>query len=219
MLTKTDSPEEPNFMLKIFGRPNSINVQKVMWAANELGLQYEHETAGMAFGKVNEDWYRAMNPNSLVPTIDDDGVVLWESNVIVRYLAAKHSAGQMMPEGDAERADAEMWMDWQQTAIHPPMTPVFWNLIRTPESERNMKSVETNGDKVRDALARLNARLVDRTFVCGDQLTVADIPLGCVVYRWFALPVEHGDIPNVRAWYERLTERAAYREHVMLPVT
>lgn len=206
-------------MLKIYGRPNSINVQKVMWATNELGLDYEHETAGMAFGKVNEDWYRAMNPNSLVPTINDDGVVLWESNVIVRYLAAKHATGTMMPEGHAARAEAEMWMDWQQTAIHPPMTPVFWGLIRTPEAERDMAVVNANAEKVREALLRLDARLVDRAFIAGDRLTVADIPLGCVVYRWFALPVEHGDIGNVRAWYERLAERPAYQEHVMLPVT
>ena len=206
-------------MLKIFGRPNSINVQKVMWAANELDLQYEHEVAGMAFGKVNEDWYRAMNPNSLVPTIDDDGVVLWESNVIVRYLAAKHATGTLMPEGNVGRAEAEMWMDWQQTVIHPPITPVFWNLIRTPEPERDMAAVDVNAEIVSAGLSRLNACLADRAFICGDTLTVADIPLGCAVYRWFALPVEHGDIPNVRAWYERLTERPAYREHVMLPVT
>lgn len=206
-------------MLKIYGRPNSINVQKVMWTANELGLDYEHETAGMAFGKVNENWYRAMNPNSLVPTIDDDGVVLWESNVIVRYLAAKHATGTMMPAAHAARAKAEMWMDWQQTVIHPPMTPVFWGLVRTPEAERDMSVVDANAEKVRVGLERLNAWLADQTFICGDQLTVADIPLGCAVYRWFALPVEHGRIANVRAWYERLTKRSAYREHVMLPVS
>jgi len=206
-------------MLKIFGRPNSINVQKVMWTANELGLAYEHEVAGMAFGKVNEDWYKAMNPNSLVPTIDDDGFVLWESNVIVRYLAAKHATGTLMPEGHAARASAEMWMDWQQTVVHPAITPVFWNLIRTPEAERDMAAVAANTEKLRVALGRLDAHLANQDFIAGNQLTVADIPLGCATYRWFALPVEHGDTPNVRAWYQRLTERPAYQGHVMLPVT
>ena len=206
-------------MLKIWGRPNSINVQKVMWAANELGLEFEHEIAGMAFGKVGEPWYRAMNPNGLVPTIDDDGLILWESNVVVRYLAAKHATGTLMPAGIGGRAEAEMWMDWQQTVIHPAITPVFWNLIRTPEAERNMAAVDTGAEKLRASLGMLDARLAGRPFVLGDQLTVADIPLGCAVYRWFALPVGHGDIPNVRAWYERLSERPAYREHVMMPLT
>ncbi len=206
-------------MLKIWGRPNSINVQKVMWVANELDLTFEHEVAGMAFGKVNDAWYRAMNPNGLVPTLDDDGVMLWESNVIVRYLAAKHATGTLMPEGHAGRAEAEMWMDWQQTAVHPGMTPVFWNLIRTPEVERNIAAVDAGADKVRAALAMLDARLADRAYIMGDQLTVADIPIGCVAYRWFALPVDHGDVPNVRAWYERLAGRSAFQEHVMLPLT
>lgn len=206
-------------MLRILGRPNSINVQKVMWAANELNLTYEHEVAGMAHGKVNDPWYRAMNPNGLVPTIDDDGVVLWESNVIVRYLAAKHAPGRMIPEDVAGRAEAEMWMDWQQTAVHPSMTPVFWNLVRTPEPDRDMAAVAAGAEKVRAALGVLDARLADRAYLMGDDLTVADIPIGCVAYRWFALPVEHGDFPNVRAWYERLAARAAFQDHVMLPVT
>lgn len=206
-------------MLRILGRPNSINVQKVMWTANELNLTFEHEVAGMAHGKVNDPWYRAMNPNGLVPTIDDDGVVLWESNVIVRYLAAKHAPGAMIPEDLAGRAEAEMWMDWQQTAVHPNMTPVFWNLVRTPEPERNMAAVAAGAEKVRAALGVLDARLADRAYLMGDNLTVADIPIGCVAYRWFSLPVEHGDVPNVRAWYERLAARPAFQGHVMLPVT
>ena len=136
-------------MLKIWGRPNSINVQKVMWFANELGLQYEHEIAGMAHGKVGEPWYRDMNPNGLVPTIDDDGVVLWESNVIVRYLAAKHAMGTLIPEAVADRAEAEMWMDWQQTVLLPGITPVFWNLIRTPVDKRNQKAIDNGCEKMR----------------------------------------------------------------------
>jgi glutathione S-transferase len=206
-------------MLKVWGRPNSINVQKVMWMIAELGLEIEHEIAGLQHGKVDEDWYRAMNPNGRVPTIDDDGLVLWESNVIVRYLAAKHAMGTLMPAGIAERALAEMWMDWQQTTILPCITPVFWGLIRTPEAERDMTAIEAGAQAFRDAIAILDRNLADREYILGEKLTVADFPLGCVAYRWYGLPVEHGDFPNLRAWYERLAQRDTYRRHVMLPLT
>ncbi|MBU2532511.1 MAG: glutathione S-transferase family protein [Alphaproteobacteria bacterium] len=206
-------------MLKIWGRPNSINVQKVMWTVNELDLEYEHEVAGMAHGKVGEPWYRSMNPNGLVPTIDDDGVVLWESNVVVRYLAAKHATGTMMPATNARRAEAEMWMDWQQTTILPGITPVFWNIIRTPPSGPDQSAIDAGCNKMRTSFAMLDARLAGRDYVLGDEFTVADVPIGCATYRWYALPVEHGDFPNVRAWYERLAARPAYQKHVMMPLT
>ena len=206
-------------MLKVWGRPNSINVQKVMWMVGELGLEIEHEIAGLQYGKVGEDWYKAMNPNSRVPTIDDDGLILWESNVIVRYLAAKHALGTLMPDDIAERARAEMWMDWQQTTVLPQITPVFWGLIRTPEAERNQAAIEAGANGFREAFAILDAQLAGRSYILGENLTVADVPLGCVAYRWYALPVEHGAFQNVRAWYGRLAERPAFRQHVMLPLT
>ena len=127
-------------MLKIWGRTNSINVQKVMWTVAELGLPHERVNAGMAHGVVNEPWYADINPNRLVPAIDDDGVVLWESNVIVRYLAGKHAAGTLMPADPAMRAKAEMWMDWQQTAL-PGFGPLFLGLIRTPPEKRDMAAI------------------------------------------------------------------------------
>ena len=184
----------------------------------ELGLEIEHEVAGLQYGKVNEPWYKDMNPNSRVPTIDDDGVVLWESNVIVRYLAAKHAPGTLMPMDLTERARAEMWMDWQQTTIHPAITPVFWGLIRTPEAERDYAAIGAGANAGCNALAILDRHLADRAYIMGDTLTVADVPLGCAIYRWYALPVDHGNFANLRAWYERLAERPAYKEHVMLPL-
>src|SRR5262245_15362216 len=127
-------------MLKIWGRKNSINVQKVMWAVGELGIHAERIDAGMAHGVVNDPWYATYNPNRLVPTIDDGGVVLWESNVIVRYLAAKHATGGLMPADPAKRATAEMWMDWQQTAF-PGFGPLFLGLIRTEPEKRDMAAI------------------------------------------------------------------------------
>ncbi|KAB2846190.1 MAG: glutathione S-transferase [Hyphomicrobiaceae bacterium] len=206
-------------MLKIYGRTNSINVQKVMWAVGELALPHQRIDAGMAFGVVNEPEYVKMNPNRLVPTIDDDGVILWESNTIVRYLAAKHATGSIMPAGHAQRAQAEKWMDWQLGSIQQGMTPIFWNLIRTPPDKRDMKAVEAGQATVNKNMAILDGHLQGKAFMLGDALTVADIPLGCIAYRWYGMPIERPAFANVRAWYERLSTRPAYKQHVMLPIT
>ena len=205
-------------MLKIFGRTNSINVQKVMWTVAELGLPHQRVDAGMAHGVVNEPWYADLNPNRLVPAIDDGGVVLWESNVIVRYLAARHAAGMLMPADAALRARAEMWMDWQQTSL-PGFGPLFLGLIRTPPEQRDMAAIRAGQENTEGALRLLDKYLANRTWMIADHLTVADIPLGCVAYRWYALPIERPELPNLRAWYQRLTARPAFAQHVMLPLT
>ena len=205
--------------LKVWGRTNSINVQKVMWTIAELGLDYDRSDAGMSFGVVTEAWFGDLNPNRLVPVIDDAGTVLWESNVIVRYLAAKHATGTLMPTDPVTRAEAEMWMDWQQTTVAPAMLAPFLGLIRTPPEERDHAAIDAGTAATRKAFGTLEARLTGRDYILGSTFTVADIPLGCAAYRWFALDVEHGDVPNVRAWYDRLRQRPGYTTHVMLPVT
>ena len=206
-------------MLKIYGRLNSINVQKVMWTTAELKIPHERIEAGMAFGVVNEPHYGKMNPNRLIPTIDDDGLVLWESNTIVRYLASKHALGSMMPADPGARAQAEMWMDWQQSSVMYGMGPVFIGLIRTPPEKRDAKAIEAGQVVLNKNLAILDQHLAGRTFMLGDTLTVADIPLGCVAYRWYGLPIERPSYPNLRAWYERLVKRPAFADNVMLPIT
>ena len=205
-------------MLKIFGRTNSINVQKVMWTVAELGLPHQRVDAGMAHGVVNEPWYADLNPNRLVPAIDDDGVVLWESNVIVRYLAARHAAGTLMPADPALRARAEMWMDWQQTAM-PGFGPLFLGLIRTPPAQRDMAAIRAGQESTEAALRLLDKYLASRAWMIADHLTVADIPLGCVAYRWDGLPIARPELPNLYGWYRRLTARPAFAQHVMLPLT
>jgi glutathione S-transferase len=205
-------------MLKIWGRTNSINVQKVMWTVGELGLPHERVNAGMAHGVVNEPWYADINPNRLVPVIDDNGLVLWESNVIVRYLTNKHSAGKLMPGDPATRAKAEMWMDWQQTSLLG-FGPLFLGLIRTPPEKRDMAVIKSGQESTEAGLRLVDAYLKGRTFMMGDHLTAADIPLGCVAYRWYGLPIERPELPNFRAWYERLAARPAFKQHVMLPIT
>ncbi len=206
-------------MLKIWGRRNSINVQKVMWTVSELGIESERLDAGMDFGVVSEPWFETYNPNRLVPTIDDDGLILWESNVIVRHLAAKYSAGGLMPSELGARAAAEMWMDWQQTAIMPDLGPLFLGMVRTAPDARDHAAIERAAKGVEACLRVLDGQLSGKSYVLGEQLSIADIPLGCVAYRWYALDIEHADFPKLRAWYDRLADRPGFIEHVMLPLT
>jgi glutathione S-transferase len=206
-------------MLKVWGRKNSINVQKVMWTVAELGLAVERIDAGMSHGVVNEEWYSNLNPNRLVPALQDAEFVLWESNVIVRYLAAKYGFGKLIPMDPAARANAEMWMDWQQTTIMPGLGPLFLGLVRTAPEKRDSVAIQAGAERVEAALRLLDNHLAGRSYTIGDHLSVADIPLGCVVYRWYALEIEHPKLPNLRAWYERLAVRHGFLTHVMLPLT
>ncbi len=205
--------------MKLWGRINSINVQKVIWASAELNLQYERVDAGMAFGVVNTPEYKAMNPNSRVPTIEDDGLVLWESNAIVRYLCAKHSAGNLWPTDLKVRADADRWMDWISINVNPVITPVFWGLIRTPAEKRNMADIADNAVKTNEVFKVLEQGLAGKQYVAGDRFTMGDISVGVYVYRWYALDVAKAPMPNIEAYRKRLEARPAYRKHIMMPLT
>lgn len=206
-------------MLKVWGRINSINVQKVLWALAELNVPYERVEAGMQFGVVNTPEYKAMNPNSRVPTISDDGFVLWESNAIVRYLCAKHSVGKLCPTDLHVKADADRWMDWVSINVNPVITPVFWGLIRTPSEKRNMADIDANAVKTGETFGVLEQGLANKQYVAGERFTMGDIPVGVYVYRYMALPIKRPSLPNIEAYYERLQERPAFKQHVMLPLT
>jgi glutathione S-transferase len=209
-------------MLKIHGRANSINVQKVLWAADELGVPYERTDVGGAFGGNDQPWYRAINPNGVVPTIDDDGYVLWESNAIVRYLAATHGRGTLWAEDPKTRGEADRWMDWQATTVMSGMTTLFWGLIRTPADKRDNDAIDRARPATSAIWARLDAHLASRPYVAGDRFTMGDIPVGAVCYRWLNLPFRRDDLPrlpHLEAWYARLSERPAYRKHVMITMT
>jgi glutathione S-transferase len=196
-----------------------VNVKKALWAAEELGLQYERIDAGLHFGVTKTPEYRRMNPNSLVPTIEDDGFVLWESHSIVRYLAAKHAAGTLWPNDLRVRADAERWMDWAFT-VQNAMRDVFWGLIRTPPEKRDMKAIEAGAKRSADLLeAVLETALAGRDYLTGKTFTMGDIPLGCEVQRWMRVPLERPRLPNVEAWFERLRARPAFLKIVDVPLT
>ncbi len=160
-----------------------------------------------------------MNPNGRVPTIEDDGFVLWVSNAIVRYLSAKHGAGTLCPTDPRQRADADRWMDWTTSTVAPPITPVFWGLIRTAPEKRNLAVIEAEAEKAGQAFQALEQGLEERAYVAGANFTMGDIPLGAFVYRWYQLEVKRPALPRVEAYYRRLQQRPAYRKHVMLPLT
>ena len=205
-------------MLTVWGRANSINVQKVLWTLAELDLPFRRIDAGMRFGVNDTAEYRAMNPTGLIPTIDDDGYVLWESNVIVRYLAAKHGFGTLYPAELGPRFQAERWMDWQATAFNTAITPVFLGLIRTPAEKRDAGAIEAARLACEACLAILDGHLAERAFMGGDELTIADIPVGAVANRWYRLPVERASRPHVERWLAALAKRPGF-VHLDLPLS
>jgi glutathione S-transferase len=205
-------------MLKIWGRTNSVNVKKVLWCVEELGLTYERIDAGMQYGVVNTPEYRKMNPNGLVPTIEDDGFVLWESHAIVRYLGAKYGAGKIWPLDLWQRADAERWMDWTFTFLNS-FRPVFWGLVRTPPEKRDLAAIEEGRKKSAELLGYLDAALAGRNYVAGKSFTIGDIPIGCHVQLWMRLPIERPKHPALDAWFARLLDRAPYRKVVDVPLS
>jgi glutathione S-transferase len=195
--------------LKIWGRMSSINVKKVVWTAQELGLEFQRNEAGGQFGLVRTPEYLRLNPNALVPVMEDGDFVLWESNVIVRYLCAKHSPGQLYPNDLRERFEAERWMDWQQTTFNPASRQGFWQLIRTAPEKRNAQAIRDSNAAVEALLATLDAQLGRHAFVAGDHFTMADMALGCEAHRWFGLPQPRKSWPNVERWYQGLRARQA----------
>jgi glutathione S-transferase len=205
-------------MLTIWGRVNSVNVKKALWAAEELGLAYERIDAGLQFGVNKTPEYLAMNPTGLVPTIRDEGFVLWESHSIVRYLCAKHAMGTLCPADLQARADAERWMDWA-FSLQSGVRDAFWNLIRTPAEKRDMDAVAASRKKSSELLAILEKALSKKLYVTGERFTMGDIPVGCEVQRWIRLPGERPAFPAVEAWFARLLERPAFRKTVDLPLS
>ena len=200
--------------MKIWGRTTSSNVQKVMWAIGEMGLKCERIDIGGPFGKNREPAYLAMNPNGLVPTLEeDDGFLLWESNAIMRYLAAKHQAA-IEPKDLRGRADASKWMDWQLTVLGPAITPVFWNLVRMAPDKRDPAAIAAGKDKTASAVKMLDEQLGKTAFLAGDAFSYGDIPAGIMVRRYRDLVPERPKFDNVERWYAALAVRPAFDEHV-----
>jgi glutathione S-transferase len=203
-------------MIKIWGRNTSSNVQKAMWAVGELKLEHTRIDVGGAYGKTKEPAYLAMNPNALVPTLEeDDGFTLWESNSIVRYLAGKHDkAGVLEPQDAHARALASQWMDWQLSVLGPAITPAFWGLIRTPEDKRDMAAIKASQDKTVTAMLMLEGQLAKTPFVAGPAFSYGDIPVGVMCYRYRQLVPDRPKTPNLDRWYDAIAKRKAFQDQV-----
>jgi glutathione S-transferase len=207
-------------VLTIYGRTNSVNVQKVLWCLAELGVPYTRIDAGLEHGKNTEPWYLALNPNGKIPLLQDGSFTLWESNTIVRYLAGRHGAGGLCPTPLETRALAEAWMDWQLSTLIRPVSIVFQNLFRVPEAKRDMAAVERHVREANQAMGLLDSHLAARHYVAGAAFTMGDIPVGAVAHRWLEIPgIERPSFTAVRSWRSRLAERAAFRTHVQLPLS
>ena len=204
-------------MLKVWGRKTSVNVQKVMWAVAELGLAHERIDAGGTFGRTDTADYGAMNPNRLVPTIDDDGFQLWESSPIVRYLSEAYGRGSLAPEGRHAYARADQWMEWATTSLYADLIGIcFVQLVRTTAAERNRAAVDAAVKRLTQRLAILDKHMADRQFIVGDRLSMADIGVGVLMYRYFNLEIDRTRLAHLEAWYQRLTDRKTYQDHVMI---
>jgi glutathione S-transferase len=209
-------------MRRLLGRANSSNVMKVVWLLEELHLPYRREDCGGAFGGTNTPEYLAMNPNGTVPTlVEADGFVLWESNAILRYLCAANAPeSEMWPGGDLRaRASIDRWMDWEGATLARSQSVVFQGLVRTPPERRDMAAIGSAVSATARLWTILDGILARVTYVAGPVFTLADIPLGVQVHRWFFFPVDKPELPYLRAWYDRLLQRPAYRDHCAGPVT
>jgi glutathione S-transferase len=204
-------------MITLWGRRNSMNVQKVVWALEELGIGYERHNAAGSFGGTDTAEFRAMNPMGFVPVIRDGDVTMFESNAIVRYLAARYGEGALRPRGTKELALAEQWMDWSQLNLGPPATTLFLQSVRTPASQRNREAMAKAVSDLHRLLPIADKAMVSSRFVAGNELTFGDIPLGVFVWRLSCFDWERPTFSNLDRWYQQLQERPAYRKGVMMP--
>jgi glutathione S-transferase len=214
-------PNNNQSQLRIWGRANSVNVQKVLWCLRELDLAYERIDAGMAFGRNNEPDYLAMNPNGRVPTLEDGDFVLWESNSIMRYLVLSYAPGSpIYPEAPKRRASVDRWLDWTLSTLQPVDRPVFWALVRTPVEARDMAAIQKDADAEAVQWRIVDAQLATRRFIEGDDFTVADIALGAYARRWFGVEgIRKPKLAHLERWFAQLAGRPGFAQFVAPPMS
>ena len=205
-------------MITIWGRATSGNVQIAMWAIGELGLEHERHDVGGKFGGTDTPQYLAMNPNKLVPTMQDGDLTLWESAAIVRYLAVKYGDDKFWPRDPAARARIDQWAEWTKTTFQPSFFGgVFGPLIFTPSEKRDPAAIAAAAEKVKPLARMIDLRMAESAYLGGDHLSFGDCILGTVLYRYFTLDgFARADTPNLRAYYDRLAQRPSYRQHAMV---
>lgn len=199
-------------MLTVWGRNNSTNVKKVLWCLEELGISYQRIDVGGQYGKLNDPLYRSMNPNGLIPCLQDDDFILWESNTIVRYLAAQYGDGTLYLPDARLRASAEKWMDWATSSMVEPFKAVFIGLVRTPPEQQDKVKIAQGMTQLNTLMAIADQALEKQAYLSGDKFGIGDIPLGCLAYAWFNLSIERPPLPNVERWYHSVSQRAAFQK-------
>jgi glutathione S-transferase len=204
-------------MLEVWGRRSAFNVQKAMWVVGELALPHRRVDAGGAFGGLDDPAFLAMNPHGRIPVIDDGGLVVWESHAIIRYLAARYGSGTLWPIDVAERSVADRWMDWSATTLQRDFMDLFWGYYRTPDEKRKWPRIRELVERCGRHYALLDRHLGSQPYLGGERFTMADVPAGTTLYRYLGLDLDRPRLPHLDAWYQRLTARPAYREHVMIP--
>ena len=204
-------------MLKIWGRRTSSNVQKVMWLVAELGLEHERIDVGGRFGGLDSPEFLKMNPHGRIPVLEDGSTVIWESHAILRYVAASSRDERFWPADPAARARSDQWIEWTQTGLQRSFMDLFWGFYRTPEPERDPAFVKSALERTNSDFQVLDGLMEERRFLSGDSLALADIPAGTTLYRYFEMDIVRPSLPNIEAWYARLQESQAYRDHVMVP--
>jgi glutathione S-transferase len=192
-------------------------VQKVVWLLEELGQPYAHIDAGGDFGGLDDPAYLAMNPHGRVPTLRDGDVVVWESEAILRYLAACYGAPAFWSADPAERAVVDQWLAWTAASLYRDWIDLFWLRVRTPLERQDAAEIERLRQRTAERFAFLDGQLAGRPYIAGDGLSLADIAAGMTLYRWYEMPVERPALPQLAAWYDRLRARPAYRKGICVP--
>ena len=204
-------------LIALWGRLSSCNVQKALWALEEVGVDYERIDAGGDWGGLDDPAYLALNPHGRIPTLVDGDTVVWESDAIVRYLAARYGAGSLWPETPKARAAADQWMAWTAASLYPDWIELFWKLVRTPLAKRDPDTTARLLAATAKRFEVLDRHLKTGGYIAGNTFTMADIPAGMMLYRWFEMDIVRPDTPHVEAWYARLRERPAYRKAICIP--
>ncbi len=203
--------------LTLWGRLSSCNVQKAVWVLEELALPYDRIDAGGDFGGLDDPTYLAMNPHGKVPTLRDGETVVWESDAIIRYLAARYGEGRLWPEDPAERAQVDQWLAWANTSLYRDWIALFWICVRTPQDQQDSAEIDARRRRCAERYAFLDERLATQPYVIGDRLSLADIAMGMTLYRWYEMPFDRDRLVSLEAYYARLRQRPAYRKAVCVP--
>jgi glutathione S-transferase len=203
-------------MLELWGRANAYNVQKTLWLLAELGLEFRHHDVGSNSGDLDTPEFIALNPHARVPVLIHGEAIVWESNTILRYLAASHAASALYPEDALARSQVERWMDWELATLEPAFFSLFWGFYRTPPASRNQPEIDAAGQRCRLLFELLDRHLADRRYLAGESFSLADIACGVYLYRYFEMGYAVDEPAQVMRWYRLLSQRSAFQNTIAL---